>query len=64
MKKSDKIWKLILEARGSKGMIAEIACKCRLLSSQVESGSESNVEESLRQMQADLDKYSKRLDEI
>lgn len=59
--------KLLNEARGLKGMIAEVACKSRLLASQIKQDKieeDSAFEEMLVQMQSDLDKYSERLREI
>jgi hypothetical protein len=64
MKNSTILKELLSEARGLKGMIAEVACKSRLLAIQIQSGSDLDVSESLLQMQRDLDKYSKRLDQI
>jgi hypothetical protein len=65
MKKNANILQeLLKEARGLKGMIAEVACKSRLLAGRVKSGGDPEVAESLTQMQSDLDKYSERLDEI
>jgi hypothetical protein len=65
MKKNSRLLQeLLKEARGLKGMIAEVACKSRMLANQIKSGSDTEVSESLLQMQSDLDKYSQRLDQI
>ena len=55
---------LLDEARGLKGMIAEVACKCRLLTQNVQLGTSVSEEESLEQMEIDLDKYSERFNQI
>ena len=61
----DKFARLIEEARGLNGMIAEISCKCRLLIPKVENQEcDEGILEKVEQMQTDLDKYSKRLNEI
>lgn len=62
---SNVLQKLLKEACGLKGMIAEVACKSRILANSVKSGADdSEVSETLSQMQSDLDKYSERLEEI
>jgi hypothetical protein len=56
---------LLEEARGLKGMFAEVACKSRLLARQIaESGFDLDVDKSIIQMRNDLYKYSDRIDKI
>lgn len=55
---------LVEEARGLKGMIAEIGCKAKILEQRVRSNEETEVELPLEQMRVDIDKYSRRLDQI
>lgn len=64
MKKNLKLMqKLLNEACALKGMIAEIACKGRLMRDRIYAG--FDVEDtSVCKMQSDLDKYSKRLNKI
>ncbi len=63
MKKNIKLFKeLLIEACGLKGMIAEVACKSRLLKEKIPDDLE--VEKSIVQMRSDLYKYSDRIDQI
>lgn len=61
---TNNLQELFKESRALKGMIAEVACKARLLVARVTSGDDPEVAETLLQMQSDLDKYSERLAEI
>ena len=64
MDKVARITELLEEARGLNGMVAEVACKCRLAINQIVNGEYKEHTETVKQMQSDLDKYSKRLDQI
>jgi len=62
--KNKIIQELIKEANSLKGMLAEVACKSRLIANQIRSGASPEVEESILQMQTELYKYSNRIDQI
>jgi hypothetical protein len=66
MKKNLKILQELLnEARGLKGMLAEVGIKSRLMANQIlADNADPEAEESISQMQSDLDKYSQRLNQI